>query len=294
MTDRRRFWARIALVALAVTCLSTIVEPAMSFGQTTEEATANVEATAVPPDWTFVSHRFQDPYLGTITFPTELPPGHRVAAAEVEVVNESSQPLVFTPYVVRLRVADGASYQGGSVFGLEPPLEGRALEGGERTRGWVWFAVPSEAEPVELVLVPQAPEFVISLTGVGIGGATASPTSTATSSPTATTAPTSSPPPRRTVAPTRTPPSRRPATPEPSPTAAAQRFDVGEDVVNTADVNLRVNPSLNADVIAGLPAGTMLTIMGPSEDVEGFVWWPVAVAADLRGYVVDNVLAPLA
>ncbi len=109
----------------------------------------------------------QDPYPGTLIYDPELPPGTRVIAADIEIVNASDQPLSFSPYLVRIRDADGGSYQAGVVAGTEPTPDGRILERGERVRGWVWFVVLADARLIEIVLIPQAPELSVTLSDAG-------------------------------------------------------------------------------------------------------------------------------
>ena len=175
----------------------------------------------------------QDPYPGTLIYDPELPPGTRVIAADIEIVNASDQPLSFSPYLVRIRDADGGSYQAGVVAGTEPTPDGRILERGERVRGWVWFVVLADARLIEIVLIPQAPELSVTLSDAGtpiasppplpIATATVevtpspSPTATATSQPTSTPTPTQTP----TPIPTPTVPASPTTTATPRPTMTA-------------------------------------------------------------------------
>ena len=59
------------------------------------------------PDWTFVVHGMQDPYCGALTTPPEPAPGMRYVGFDVEVVNESDQPLSFAGTGVYLRDEEG-------------------------------------------------------------------------------------------------------------------------------------------------------------------------------------------
>jgi hypothetical protein len=120
-------------------------------------------ATAEPPAWLFVVHLAHDPYAGTIQVPQELPDGTRPVAVEVEIVNDSDQALAFTPIDVRLRDAAGIDYRGGGAIGTEPTINPRNLNPGERSRGWVWFIVPEDAVPVEIVYVAPQPQFRVPL-----------------------------------------------------------------------------------------------------------------------------------
>jgi hypothetical protein len=117
------------------------------------------------PVWTFAVVQVQDPYPGTIQYPQAAPANTRYLAAEVEVDNGSDQPLAFTPAEIRLRDTDGTEYRGGSAIGAEPSINPRNLNGGERSRGWVWFTIPAYATAVEIVYVGPQPEFRIRLVG---------------------------------------------------------------------------------------------------------------------------------
>src|SRR5918993_1645779 len=119
--------------------------------------------TAPAPDWAFVVHGMQDPYAGVLTTPAQPAPGMRYVGFEVEVVNASVQPLTFGANSVSLRDDEGFSYRGGTAVGSEPALPGRTMPGGERARGWVWFAVPEGATLREIVFVPSAPELRVGL-----------------------------------------------------------------------------------------------------------------------------------
>jgi hypothetical protein len=118
---------------------------------------------AVAPDWTFVVHTVEDPYSGEIQVPNEEPLGMRFVAAEVEVINASDQPLAFTPIDIRLRTLDGIEYRGGSAIGIDPTINPRNLNPGERSRGSVLFTLPEAGIPVELVYLAPQPQFRIVL-----------------------------------------------------------------------------------------------------------------------------------
>jgi len=130
--------------------------------QATPEA-VSADRTADAPNWSFVLHTYQDDYSGDIQAPQERPAGMRFAAAEVEIINDSQQPLAFTPIDIRLRSADGVEYRGGSAIGMEPTVNPRNLNPGERSRGWVWFTVPEGATASEIVYFAPQPQFRITL-----------------------------------------------------------------------------------------------------------------------------------
>lgn len=124
-----------------------------------EEETGRVDA----PAWGFVLHAVNDPYVGEMQAPKEPPPGTRYVAAEVEIINDADQALNVTPLDVRLRDEAGTEYRGGGAIGSEPMLNPRNLNPGERSRGWVWFILPEEAMPVEIVYVAPPPQFRVPL-----------------------------------------------------------------------------------------------------------------------------------
>lgn len=149
--DRRR----LVLATTGVTAALAAQHVSLATGQT---PTASGEAVG-PPAWLFQVHAVQDPYPGVMQAPTEAPSGMKFVAVEVEVINDSEQGLAFTPVEVRLRDAAGIDYRGGSAIGTEPMISPRNLNPGERSRGWVWFILPIETEPVEVVYVAPAPQF---------------------------------------------------------------------------------------------------------------------------------------
>src|SRR5215213_4332740 len=116
------------------------------------------------PHWVFTIQVFQDPYAGELTRPAEPEPGVRYVAAEVVIENQSDQPLEFTASDVRLRDEQGVEYAVSSgVVGEEPKLVSQNLPDGERTRGWVWFAVPQDAAITEVRFVPPPPQLRVQL-----------------------------------------------------------------------------------------------------------------------------------
>lgn len=118
---------------------------------------------ATAPAWTVTVAVVQDPYPGQIQAPENPPAGVRFVAAEMVIDNASDQALAFTPADVRLVDATGVEYRGGAAAGTEPFLGVRNLNGGDRSRGWVWFMVPEGAELAEIVYVAPTPLFRIAL-----------------------------------------------------------------------------------------------------------------------------------
>ena len=254
---------------------------------------------ATGPAWSFLVHRIEDPYGGQIVWPEELPDGSRVIGVEVEAVNGSDQPLTVSSFAVRLRDAAGVGYQPGAA-GSNPSLEDRVLGQGERTRGWVWFVLPDGVEPVELVLQPRAPELAIALAGLPRRPA-ASPGESPTARATATARLTGTPTPTRESTSTATSVSMSSpaatATSEPVvpslPTATPSPAGIGEgvDVVATETVNLRSGPSVQAEIVATVEEGAVLTVTGQAVEGSGFVWWPVTdQASGLSGFLIADVL----
>lgn len=123
------------------------------------EGPGRVEA----PAWAFVVHQVQPAYAGSMQAPASPPPGTRFAAAEVEIVNGSEQSLDFTPVDIRLRDGAGVEYRGGSAIGAEPMINPRNLNPGELSRGWVWFILPENVDPIEIAYVAPGPQFRLDL-----------------------------------------------------------------------------------------------------------------------------------
>ncbi len=175
MNQRRiLWWSSVLLVASVLLFVSTGVPVAR--GQSATPAAV----TAPAPDWRFVVHGMQDPYAGVLTTPAQPAPGMRSVGVEVEVVNDSVQPLTFDATSISLRDDAGFSYRGGTAVGSEPALPGRTMPGGERARGWVWFAVPEGATLREIVFVPSAPELRVGLDAVATIPGTPGSATTAT------------------------------------------------------------------------------------------------------------------
>lgn len=87
-------------------------------------------------------------------------------------------------------------------------------------------------------------------------------------------------------------------TPEPTaePTEESEpAAEIGEGatVVVTEAVNLRSGPTVEGDPITILPAGQILVVLGPAEEGDGFVWYPVQSVDDasITGYVAADYIA---
>src|SRR3712207_1537205 len=74
-------------------------------------------ATGSVPDWTFVVYGMQDPYAGRLITPREPEPGMRYVGFDVEVVNDSDQPLSVAANSFYLRDVNDFTYRSGSVIG---------------------------------------------------------------------------------------------------------------------------------------------------------------------------------
>jgi hypothetical protein len=136
----------------------------------TPSADSELVGRAEMPQWIFTVQAFQDPYAGVLTRPAEPEPGIRYIGAEVVIENHSDQPLEFAATDVRLRDEQGVEYAVSSgVVGSEPKLVSQNLPDGERTRGWVWFAVPQDAAITELRFVPAPPQLRVQLPSSSTG-----------------------------------------------------------------------------------------------------------------------------
>ena len=141
---------------------------AVALAQGSDSATPEPNADdavgrATAPEWAVSVATFQDPYPGQIQAPESPPEGVRFIATEAVIDNASSQALNFTPADIRLVDSTGIEYRGGAAAGTEPFLGVRNLNGGDRSRGWVWFMVPESAEIAELIYVAPTPLFRIPL-----------------------------------------------------------------------------------------------------------------------------------
>jgi hypothetical protein len=319
---RKVWWLAALLVASALLALNPGPPQALGQGATP------VAVTALTPSWSFIVHGMQDPYLGVLINPRDPVPGTRYVGFDVEVVNDSDQPLTYTGNAVFVRDENGFAYRSGAVTGSEPALQARTLLRSERARGWVWFGVQEGARLSELVLVPAAPELRVALVDIpripGTPRPTATPTPGITPSPTvpatpaatpaatprptqpvATATATASPAPTQASSPVViTSPAATPratatsaaqATPTPAATAtpaAATGIAPGATVITgIADANLRGSPALDAPILATLPLGTEVTVTGPAITADGLTWWPVLVPeTGQEGFVAEDLL----
>ena len=110
------------------------------------------------PNVQFLVYRVEDPYSGTITYPTTLDRDSRYIGTEVAIVNNGDYPVNTSWSSIRLRDSEGRDYAGGAVSGTDPQMRTKELANGETNRGWVWFAVPADAEITTILYVPPATE----------------------------------------------------------------------------------------------------------------------------------------
>jgi hypothetical protein len=122
-----------------------------------------VVGEATSPTWVFVVHTLQDPYTGMVIRPVEPEPGTRHVDAEIEIRNDSNDPLNFASDLVRLRDIDAVEYGIGVVAGSEPLLPSLNKAPGDRLRGWVWYAVPEAAQLTGLVFYAPSPRLDIAV-----------------------------------------------------------------------------------------------------------------------------------
>jgi hypothetical protein len=183
LTTRRRLVTMIAATASSVGGIGRGQWLTNLTGYPDTAAVAQEAQTATPtagemvgqaemPQWIFTVQVFQDPYAGVLTRPAEPDPAMRYIGAEVVIENHSDQPLEFTTTDVGLRDEQGIEYPvNGSVVGAEPKLVSQNLPDGERTRGWVWFAVAKDAAITELRFAPAPPQLRVPLPSPSTGGA---------------------------------------------------------------------------------------------------------------------------
>jgi hypothetical protein len=160
-----RLTRRSAIAALIVAGTAPLAASAQQSDDTATPTTGE-EVTlgeATMPEWRFVVLEVQDPYTGTLTRPDGLAASTRVVALHVILSNESDQPLEFTVTDFRLRDSQGSEYRAGEYLGTEPRIVSQNLPDGERTRGWVWFGIPEDAQVASLVFIAPPPVLQVPL-----------------------------------------------------------------------------------------------------------------------------------
>lgn len=163
MTDQMGRSRRAVLGAAIGVGAGAVIGAQHSRHAAAQATPADARTRIAAPAWFVTLHQLQDPYPGVIQAPAQPPAGTRYVAAEVQIDNESNQALDFSPADIRVRDEAGFDYRGGTAIGEEPMLNARNLNGGERSRGWVWFTVAADARLTELFYVAPAPQFRISL-----------------------------------------------------------------------------------------------------------------------------------
>lgn len=122
-----------------------------------------IHREATMPDWRFTVVAIRDPYQPADANAQQIPAGMRMVAYQVILTNNSVESMEFGISDVRLRDIDGFEYRAGERIGDEPRLSSQNLPGGDRIRGWVWYAIPEVATPTSLVLVAPGPRLRIRL-----------------------------------------------------------------------------------------------------------------------------------
>lgn len=168
ITRRRVIAGAGALTLLAATRIPALTSQAA----TTPEVDTAAQVTPVAvmaeqevsmPDWRFGLISFEDPYTGDISKPTSIPAGLRVVGCQVIITNDSDQPLDFSVRDIKVRDSEGMEYIAGDYLGTEPRIVSQNLPDGERTRGWIWVAVPESVTLASVVFVPPSPVLRIKL-----------------------------------------------------------------------------------------------------------------------------------
>jgi hypothetical protein len=158
---RRSALASIAAVS-AIPFTASIIRAQSADGTPTPTGGESI-GDAVTPNWRFTVVDFQDPYTGKITKPEGVPNGTRIVSSQIILTNDSDQPLQFTITDIRLHDSEGFEYRAGDVLGSEPRIVSQNLPDGERSRGWVWFAVPTANKPASLIFEAPPPILTVKL-----------------------------------------------------------------------------------------------------------------------------------
>lgn len=86
--------------------------------------------------------------------------------------------------------------------------------------------------------------------------------------------------------------------PTPQPTTPAQPTSTrGPERVRVANadvpVNMRAKPGTSAEIVAAVPVGTVLELVGPDQKVDGQVWRNVRDPSGNVGYILSDFLVPV-
>ena len=85
------------------------------------------------------------------------------------------------------------------------------------------------------------------------------------------------------------PPAAPGPTLTPKPTPATDDFAVSDTVVVNADgANLRAAPTVTASILRQLSPGSRLMVIGPAQEADGAVWWPVEFSAEVASGAVQG------
>jgi hypothetical protein len=127
-------------------------------------------ATIDALQWKITILSFQDPYIAELRTPASpVPnmPSLRYIGAELLFENTSEEPLGIRTSAFHVHDADGFDYApAAGVSSPQPKLQSQTVQGGERARGWLFFAVPSGAELTELRMDEPAAEMKVPLQGI--------------------------------------------------------------------------------------------------------------------------------
>ncbi|HET8521798.1 MAG TPA: DUF4352 domain-containing protein [Thermomicrobiales bacterium] len=161
-------FSRRTVIAAAVAApgVALLGHQEVGAAQATPDASSTPAAPvgqASAPNWTFTVTQVANPYKGQLTRPKELDPGTMAIGAEIIITNGSDQPLNFSTADIVLKDEAGVSYPSGSTLGSEPRIVSQDLPDGERTRGWVWFAVPDGTVATQLIFTGPSPQFRVAL-----------------------------------------------------------------------------------------------------------------------------------